>query len=646
MKPCRLLVLLAIVVSSVFADEPATLPFVSPLVAEHMMLQRNQPNRLWGWTTPGKEVSVTLAGNRTTATTAPDGRWEAVVTPPPAGGPYPLVIDGEQHLEFTDVLVGDLWLCSGQSNMEFGLAGSRGGAEAVQAATHENIRLFRVPQKSAYAPLLVPSGTWRRCEPAAFTGFPGFSAVAYFFARRINTETGIPIGLIQAAIGGSPAESWMSPASLQTFPEFAPGLAEIARLHTQGAPVYGNYVMHWYDEYDPGVAGHWSEEKFDDHAWTPASLHDVFTKVSVPVTPAVVWLRREIELPDPLPAGPARVMLGIVEKMDTVWINGHQVGASAWVENPRVYPDFGKTLHPGRNQLTLRILKTAEDGGFRSPAGSLRLQIGDNFSVPLEDGWRAKLSVDAKPPHLLPLGYENWPTMPTVLHHGMLRPLAPLALTGALWYQGEANFTRDQQYHTLLPAMIADWRALFHQPNLPFYIASLPAFMKHRDQPGSDGWTGVREAQILTAATVPHTGVAITVDTGDADNIHPIDKEPVGERLALLALHDVYGKEIVNQGPTFQRAENLPGGLRLHFSHTDGGLVVKGEKLGEFSLAGADHVWHWAHAKLDGDTIIVSAAAVPAPVGVRYAWQANPLATLFNGAGLPAAPFRSDNWDK
>jgi sialate O-acetylesterase len=336
-------------------------------------------------------------------------------------------------------------------------------------------------------------------------------------------------------------------------------------------------------------------------------------------------------------------LLGIVEKMDTVWINGHQVGASAWVENPRAYPVRAGTLHPGKNQITIRVLKTAADGGFRSPPESLRLQVG-GLAVPLEEGWRVALGADARPPHPLPLGYENWPTMPTVLYEGMIHPLAPMALTGVLWYQGEQNSSHARQYRTLLPAMIADWRVLFHQPDLPFYIASLPAFMKRNDQPGPAGWAELREAQQLTARTVPHTGVAITIDTGDPDNIHPTEKLPVGERLALLALRDVYGKDVVNSGPVFARAENMPGGLRLIFTHTEGGLVTKGVALGEFSVAGADRVWHWAQAKLDGDTVIVSAAAVPAPVAVRYAWQSNPLATLFNGAGLPAAPFRTDDW--
>ena len=643
MKHRLFALVLALIGASAAVAADLGLPLLAPLFGEHMMLQRGRANPVWGWTKPGTAVTVTIAGSRASALAGADGRWQAEVTPPAAGGPYTFAVDGPEHLEFRDVLVGDLWLCSGQSNMEFSLAHARGGEEDAKNSANPLIRLFHVAQKTSYSPMPVPSGRWQECSPAAFQGFGGFSAVAYYFARKVQAETGVPVGLVEAAIGGSPAESWMSPEALRPFAEFAPGLAEIARLRDRGAPVYGNYVMHWYDEFDRGVAGHWSGETVDEQAWQPATLHGVFAKLGVPATPAVVWLRREINLPNPLPAGEARVLLGVVEKMDTVWINGQQVGASAWVENPRAYPLRGGVLRPGRNQITIRVLKTAVDGGFRSPPEALRLQVGD-LSVPLEDGWRAMLSADARPPHPLPLGYENWPVMPLVLHFGMLRPLAPLALTGVLWYQGEANFTRAAQYRTLLPAMIKDWRTQFNQPDLPFYIASLPAFMKRREQPGSDGWTDLREAQLLTARVVPHSGVAITVDTGDAENIHPLDKRPVGERLALLALHGVYGKNVVSEGPTYTRVEPLPGSLYIHFAHTDGGLVAKGDKLGEFSLAGADRVWHWAEARIDGDSVILSSPEVPKPVAARYAWQANPLATLFNGAGLPAAPFRTDDW--
>lgn len=647
----RTLLLLACLVLPLAASEPAARPLLSPVFGEHMVLQRGKPNPVWGWAEPGTQVTLAFAGQTKATVAGADGRWQVTLESPAASSvAQELVLtatdrkSGTEKRKFHDVLVGDVWLCGGQSNMEFDLARSRDGAAAVQQSTHESIRLFRVATQSGYAPVPTPRGEWRRCEPAAFAQPGGFSAVAYYFARKVQAETGVPIGLVQIAVGGTPAESWMSPAALEAFPGFAPGLVEMARLRERGAPAYGNFVMHWYDEFDRGLAGQWSEAGFDDRAWTPADLHDVFTRLGVPVTPAVAWLRRDVDLPDPLPAGAVKLLLGVVEKMDTAWLNGRWIGASAWVENPRAYPIPAGALRPGRNQLTLRVLKTAADGGFRSPADRLKLVLGDGTAIPLATGWRAALGADARPPHPLPLGYENWPTMPAVLHLGMLRPLAPLAVAGALWYQGEANFTRAAQYRTLLPAMIADWRALFAAPDLPFYIVSLPAFMARRDQPGSDGWTELREAQAQTAHTVPHTALAITVDTGDANDIHPVDKQPVGERLALLALRHTHGRtDVVADGPRFARMAPAPGGLRLFFAHTDGGLVARGPLTG-FAIAGADRVWHWAEARLEGETIVVSSPAVPGPVAVRYAWQANPPAPLFNGAGLPAAPFRTDDW--
>jgi sialate O-acetylesterase len=244
----------------------------------------------------------------------------------------------------------------------------------------------------------------------------------------------------------------------------------------------------------------------------------------------------------------------------------------------------------------------------------------------------------------MPLDYENYPTMPAVLCLGMIEPAAPLAIKGVIWYQGEANFTRAYQYRTLLPAMIGDWRHLFDRDDLPFYIVSLPAFMQRHSQPGTDGWAELREAQALTAHDVRNCGLAVTVDTGDADDIHPKDKVPVGDRLAYCALAQTYGEKIPYQGPTYASMTQLSGALKLKFAHADGGLVVKGDKLGEFSVAGKDHNWHWAGAKIEGDSVVVSSPAVPEPVAARYAWQANPLATLYNGAGLPAIPFRTDDW--
>ena len=328
-----------------------------------------------------------------------------------------------------------------------------------------------------------------------------------------------------------------------------------------------------------------------------------------------------------------------------MYVNGKEAGGSAWVENPRRYFMRDGMLKPGRNVITIRVLKIKPDGGFMSKPEDLHLVLGDKSNVPLAGAWRGQISVDARPPQPLPIGYQNWPVMPSVLYEGVLKPVAPLSITGALWYQGEENSPRGYEYRKVLPAMIADWRNLFGQGNFPFYIVSLPEFKPRSATPvDGDEWAETRESQAITAATVPNSCLAVTIDTGDPDNIHTKDKLPVGQRLAYCALAKYYGKHVVYEGPTLTSFERLPASIRLHFAHTDGGLVAKGDKLQEFTIAGEDHKWYWADARIDGDTIVVSSPSVPNPKEVRYAWQSNPAANLFNGAGLPAAPFRTDTW--
>jgi sialate O-acetylesterase len=530
--------------------------------------------------------------------------------------------------------------------MEMGLAAA--SPEEAKAADHPNIRLFIVQQRAAYAPVATPKGEWKVCTPKSVAegGWGGFSAVGYFFGSTLHKELNVPIGLVEDAVGGTPAEAWTSAASLKKLGGFDPQLAEVDRLHQRGGPEYGNFVMHWYDEYDPGIKGQtWAAPTFDDSSWKTVTIPGGFAELGVPQTPAVCWFRKEVTLPDPLPTGPARILLGQIERMDTTTINGKFVGASAWSENPRNYPVPAGVLKPGRNVITVRVFKTKPDGGFMSPPDALRLELDDKTTIPLAGQWKGALAVDAKPPHSMPLGFENWPTMPSVLYNGMLTPAAPLALTGAIWYQGEANVGRAKQYQALLPTMIADWRAVFGQGDFPFYIVQIPSFTKHKDQPGDGAWADFREAQAVVARTVPNAGLAVTIDTGDPDDIHPKDKGPVGERLAKVALANHYKKEgVIASGPTFARVEQAPGGaLRVHFDHTDGGLVARGGTPEEFSIAGPDHKWHWATAKIDGNSVLVSSPEVPNPVAVRYAWQGTPKATLFNGAGLPAMPFRTDN---
>jgi len=639
---------LAIMSGNGFAAPPqenAALPFVSPIFGDNMVLQRGKPNVIWGWSQAGDIVRVEIGENSAAATAGADGKWQARIQPPAPGGPYTVKISGRQTVELHDVLVGDVWICAGQSNMQFGLGQARNGAEEVKNANYPDMRYYVVGERASYSRQDVPrGGSWRVVSPTTMGGRGGgISAAAYFFGRRLRESLKVPIGLVQEAVGGVPAETFVGVDALRPLKDFDARIEFLEHLRQKGGREYGNYIMAWYDEYDIGSNnGSWADPELDDSSWKTVPLQGAFKDLGVGDVASLCWFRKEITLPDTLPQGAARIYLGNVDKMDTVYVNGQQVGSSSWVENPRVY--FARGLKPGRNVVAIRLFNVRPDGGFLSPAGTLRMVLGDGTAIPLAGEWKGKVAVDGHPPQPLPPGYESVTSMVSVLYNGMLAPIAPIAITGAIWYQGESNAERAFQYRKLLPAMIADWRKLFDQGDFPFYIVSLPAYMHRKEVPGDDSWAEMREAQALVAKTVANSCVAITVDTGDADNIHPIDKKEVGDRLALCALGEHYGVKVPYAGPTFSKVEQLPGALKIHFDHADGGLVVKGGKLAEFAIAGDDRKWYWAEARIEGDSVIVSSKSVPNPKAARYAWQSNPLATLFNGAGLPAAPFRTDDW--
>jgi sialate O-acetylesterase len=632
----------AVAASPTANTSPSQLPLVSPIFGDNMVLQRGKVNTLWGWAEPGDKVNVEIGDVRATGVAGSDRRWEVKIQPPPAGGPYTVRIIGRQTVELHNVLVGDVWLCGGQSNMGLPLRFTLNGEEVAKTANYPDIRFVNVEGHSAYRHTDLAGGKWSAVTPETANWI---SAVAFYFARKVQGQMQIPIGLVLDDMGGTPAETWTSAEALRSLKDFDLPLTELQRLAASGAPEYGNFVMHWYDENDIGLKGKWASPDIDDSQWKPVDIPGGFAELGVPETPAVAWFRKEILLPDPLPAGRAMLHLGIIERMDTAFVNGKEVGASAWVENPRAYFLGEGVLKPGRNVVALRVLKTKPDGGFMSKPEDLHIVLGGGTSIPLAGKWKGQLSVDARPPHPLPISYENWPVMPTVLYEGMLAPIAPLSISGAIWYQGEQNSERGYQYRKLLPAMIADWRKLFAQGDFPFYIVSLPAFKPRSATPvEGDAWTETRESQAIAAATVRNSCLAVTIDTGDANNIHAAEKQPVGERLALCALANYYQQNVVYAGPKMASVDRLSGAIRVHFTHTDGGLVVKGEKLEEFAVAGTDHKWYWADARLEGNAVLVSSPSVPNPIEVRYAWQSNPAATLYNGAGLPAVPFRSDNW--
>lgn len=617
------------------------LPFVSPIFGDNMVLQRNKADRIWGWSEPGDVVHVEIGGKQASATAGADGRWQVAIDAPPVGGPYTAKITGgKQSVELHNVLVGDVWLATGQSNMEFSMREVQNAPEEIQAANYPTIRFFTVRQHVAYQTPKenVLSGQWQAVSPETAARL---SAVAYYFGRRLQQGVHVPIGLVVDCVGGTPAETWMSLAALHKVAGLEVPLAALQTLIDEKAPEDGFYIQHWYEKYDTGLKEKWSDPSFDDSSWKSVDITNGWSALGVADTPSVVWFRKEVTLPDPLPAGRSMLFLGEVDRMDSVWVNGQFVGGTSWVENPRRY--FLRALKPGKNVFAIRILRLGANGGFLGKPSDLRLELGNQSSVPMAGEWKAKVSVDARPPHPLPVSYESWPVIPSVLYNGMMEPIGSLSITGAVWYQGESNVRRGYEYRKVLPLLIADWRQLFKQGNFPFYIVSLPFNGERSATPTDDGWADIRESQAITAATVPDSCLAVTIDTGDANSVHPSVKEPVGDRVARCALGQHYGQEIPYVGPTMTSYDHLNGAFRLHFSHAKGGLVLKDEPHA-FQVAGADQKWYWADAHVFGNSVIVSTSLVPNPVALRYDWQSNPPAVLFNKAGLPAGPFRTDDW--
>ena len=619
----------------------ASLPLVSAIFADNMVLQRGKPDTIWGWSRPGGPIRVQIADKGVSGVAGPDGRWQLKFTPPATGGPYTMkVTDGRRTVRFRNVMVGDVWICGGQSNMELPLRFTDNATDVARQADYPDIRYFTVAEHTAYRPAHTLEGTWKVVSPRTAADL---SAVAFYFGRKLEQETHVPVGLVVDSVGGSAGETWAGAVALGRLHDYDVPLAKLAEFASEGQPAYGNYIMPWYDRYDIGLKQKWDSPDYRPSGWKPVHLPGGFAELGVPVTPAVAWFRKEITLPRPL-EGTTLISLGEVQRMDSVYINGIPVGASAWVEHPRIYSIPVDALRRGRNLIALRIFKTEPHGGFLGEPSDLRLTLADHTVIPLAGAWQGKISVDARPPHPMPLHFANWPVMPTVLYNGMLAPIAPLSITGAIWYQGEQNSPRGYEYRKLLPAVIDSWRQLFGQGDFPFYIVQLPAFGARSATPTDDGWADIRESQSIVAATAAHSCLAVTIDTGDANSLHAGNKQPVGERLARCALARYYGKHVVDSGPTVASVERLAHSIRLRFKNAEGGLVAKAGRLEGFIIAGRDRQWRRAEARIQGTTVIVSAPEVPHPTQARYAWQSNPAATLFNGAGLPAGPFRTDAW--
>jgi len=648
MKSLLVLSLLAVGAAALAAETNAPdRPFLSSMFTSHMVLQRQRPVPIWGWTTPGAVVTVSLSGVEANGTADADGKWMAWLPAMKAGGPFTLTVSGPQNATLDDVLVGDVWLCSGQSNMEMGIELVNDAEKEIAAANYPEIRLYTVPKVAAPAPLAnQDGGPWLVCTPENIRkgAWGGFSAVAYFFGRDIYQKERVPIGLIHSSWGGTPAEAWTSrPALERSVPEFTARLAQLDDYARTGKDDYDARVAAWWRRNDPGTGAGWGNPATPTTGWKTMEMPRRWEELDLPYFDGVVWFRRDFDVPASDAGKEATLSLGPLDDADETFVNGEKVGGMSRATEFRKYTIPAGVLKAGRNTVVIRILDTGGGGGFAGAPGDLSLQVPGAEPVPLAGPWLYKATANlADEP--FPIRMQGNGSYPSQLFNGMIAPLIPYALKGATWYQGESNAPRAYQYRTLLPTMIKDWRARWNEGPFPFLIVQIANYLARAPQPGDNDWAELREAQARTADMLPNVGLAVTIDIGEAGDIHPKNKQDVGRRLALAARKIAYGEDVVYSGPSYRAMKVKGNEVRLTFDHVDGGLVVKGARLTGFSVAGADRKFYWADARIDGNEVVVSAPEVSDPVAVRYAWAYNPEAPLYNAAGLPAVPFRTDDW--
>ena len=616
-------------------------PFVHQLFNDHMVFPRDIEAPVWGWCEPGKEVTVAMGNKSAKAVAGADGRWQVKIGPFGAGGPHELKITGPKEQNIKDVLVGDVWICSGQSNMEWSVSSSNNPQDEIAKANHPKIRLFYVPKRISTEPQSLVSADWKVCSPESV---PGFSAVGYFFGRLLHEQTGIPIGLINSNWGGTVAEAWTSAGALKTMDDFKGAVEDFERMAKNGQDDFEQIIAEWWKKNDPGSVGGlgFADPNVDVNGWKTMNLPGLWEGQGLPDFDGIVWFRRDFELPENWTDKDVKLHLGPIDDRDTTWVNGSKVGEMNDWNNDRVYKVPKKLLKAGRNTIAIRVLDTGGGGGFHGRPEQLKLERDGGDPVALTGEWRwnatKPLGEVAQPPSRL----DNNPNAITVLSNGMISCLEPFAIKGAIWYQGESNAGRAEQYRRLLPTMIKDWRQRFGVGDFPFYIVQLANFMDTTTDPVQSGWAELREAQLWTAMNVPNCGIAVITDIGDAKDIHPRNKQDVGKRLALEALAKTYGKQIVHQGPLYKEMKVEGNAVRLVFDHVGGGLEQRGDKLAGFAIAGADGKFVHGEARIDGANVIVTGGGIDQPTAVRYGWANNPPATLFNKDGLPASPFRTD----
>lgn len=619
---------------------------VPSIFSDHMVVQQKTPLRVFGTDAPMQTVAVSFAGQQATAKADAQGKWTASIPVPPAGGPYELTIRGSSEKTIKDVLVGEVWVCSGQSNMQWSVGASLNGAQEVAQADYPNIRLYNVPNVRSVQPQPDVKAAWAACSPRTVGGF---SAVGYFFGRDLHRQLNVPIGLINSSWGGTAAEAWTPREELSTLPGMREMLEASQGDQATAWKKHGAALNAWLAELgirnEAGPKAEWAAPAMDDSAWKSMEL-PVYWQSAGLAGNGIVWFRKVVEIPTDAKLDEATLELGGVDDFDVTFVNGQQVGKtegdtpSFW-SAPRKYAVPAGLLKVGANTIAVRVVDFGGNGGFAGPATAMKLTVGGR-SVSLAGAWKYQLEQEIvintdKPRPAQPAG----DMMATELYNAMIHPFVGFPIAGAIWYQGETNSGNPAMYQKLLPTMIGAWRERWGQ-QFPFLIVQLAGFMTDSGKPSDNsGWPVFRDVQRKIAEETPKSGLALAIDIGDRDDIHPKNKQEVGRRLALQAMKVAYGKDVVASGPTIKGAKADGAKAVLSFENVGGGLVAKDGNLAKnFALQDRSGTWVWADAKIEGNTVVLSSPQVSSPAMVRYAWQNTPPASLYNKENLPAVPFQ------
>jgi sialate O-acetylesterase len=650
--------------------------FEMPVIfSDNMVLQQKSKAPFWGKANPNLKILINASwGASAKATVQSDSLWQAKLKTPRAGGPYEIKLQiGDSIIVYKNVMIGEVWLCSGQSNMEMPLAGwpprdlIDGSAQTIQNAGNKNIRLFTVTRAYSDQPKFNCVGQWQESNPQTAATF---SATAFYFGKKLHEELKVPIGLIHTSWGGTPVQAWTSGQFLAQLGEYKSIIKTIDECGPEILKLHDWLNRHpIIDVSNKEPEDKWrgldfqdeacSSPEFDDSRWRVMNLPTLWETTEVGNFDGAMWFRKQIEIPASWLNSDLIVELGPIDDMDVTFVNGQKVGGyevdGQW-QTDRIYPVPKELVTEKLITIAVRVIDNQGGGGIWRQKEKLKIypQAGESGqSISLSGTWKYLAVAEYLAGKFYVLGakgeeYFSRPKVPidlsastpTALYNAMIRPLIPYAIKGVIWYQGEANTTQPELYKTLFPMMINNWRADWKQGKFPFYYAQIAPYNYGDSTPSQR----LREAQLFTLST-PKTGLVVTLDIGNPDNIHPANKKDVGERLARWALAKDYGKKVVYSGPLYRSMKVVNDKIILSFKHTNGGLVLK-ERNGEhhFLIAGQDSVFKKAEVKIKGKKLVLSNPEIKKPVAVRYAWSNTDEGTLFNGAGLPASSFRTDNW--